>query len=319
MNKEQFLATLQAEQAAWEEFLTSIPVFQREQPGLYGTWSVKEVVSHVAAWERYLTGRLRTHLRNGSATPAELWGEFPPPTDLADDALNEWLAAQISGRAFEAVLGMQREVRSQLIGTVQATSAELLTAVGAKVKGLPYHADEPFWQVIASMSYRHAREHLSGLQAALSAAPITAEEEVRKLYHRLLEQWNQRNATGMAALFTATGNVIGFDGSQMNGQSEIASILGGIFAHHQTATYVGKVREVRFLNDDTALLRAVVGMVPPGGADINPAVNAIQSLVATRPAGEWRIALFHNTPAALHGQPEASAALTAELRQLLHQ
>jgi hypothetical protein len=58
-------------------------------------------------------------------------------------------------------------------------------------------------------------------------------------------------------------------------------------------------------------------MVPPGGSDINPAVNAIQSLVATKPDGEWRIVLFHNTPAAFHGRPEANTALTAELRQLI--
>lgn len=121
----------------------------------------------------------------------------------------------------------------------------------------------------------------------------------------------------MAALFAEDGNVVGFDGSQMNGRVEIASTLGGIFAHHQTARYVGKVREVRLLSSDTAILRAVVGMVPPGGADINPAVNAIQSLVAVRHSGQWQVALFHNTPAQFHGRPELSDALSAELRQVL--
>jgi uncharacterized protein (TIGR02246 family) len=84
-----------------------------------------------------------------------------------------------------------------------------------------------------------------------------------------------------------------------------------------TASYVSKVREVRFLTEDTAILRAVVGMVPHGQSDINPAVNAIQSLVARKRDGQWKVALFHNTPAAFHGRPAAVAELTAELRELL--
>jgi uncharacterized protein (TIGR02246 family) len=145
----------------------------------------------------------------------------------------------------------------------------------------------------------------------------TAETEVRGLYQRLLESWNERRADAMAALFTEDGNVVGFDGSQINGQAEIESNIGAIFADHQTAAYVGKVREVRFLSPDAAVLRAVVGMVPPGEADLNPNVNAIQSLVAVRQNGQWRISLYQNTPAAFHGRPELSAALTDELRDLL--
>jgi hypothetical protein len=58
-------------------------------------------------------------------------------------------------------------------------------------------------------------------------------------------------------------------------------------------------------------------MLPPGKSDINPAVNTIQSLVAVKQAGQWRIALYQNTPAQFHGRPELSQALTEELRQLL--
>jgi uncharacterized protein (TIGR02246 family) len=120
-----------------------------------------------------------------------------------------------------------------------------------------------------------------------------------------------------ASFFTKDGNVVGFDGSQMKGTDEIESEISRVFAHHQTATYVSKVREVRFLSLEIALLQGVAGMVPPGGNDINPSVNAIQSLVATRQGDEWRIALFHNTPAQFHGRPELVQALTEELRQIL--
>jgi uncharacterized protein (TIGR02246 family) len=110
---------------------------------------------------------------------------------------------------------------------------------------------------------------------------------------------------------------VGFDGSPIDGKAEIETHLTQIFGSHSTASYLGKIREVRLLTDEVALLRAVAGMVPPGGTDLNPDVNAVQSLVAVRRNAEWRIALYQNTPAAFHGRPEASQALTDELRQLL--
>jgi uncharacterized protein (TIGR02246 family) len=74
------------------------------------------------------------------------------------------------------------------------------------------------------------------------------------------------------------------------------------------------VRVVKTLGPQAAVLRAVAGMVPPGAADLNPALNAIQSLTAVQQFGQWRIALFQNTPAQFHGRPELVAQLTDELR-----
>jgi hypothetical protein len=56
-------------------------------------------------------------------------------------------------------------------------------------------------------------------------------------------------------------------------------------------------------------------MVPPGQTQVNPAVNAVQSLVVQQEGSRWRIHLFQNTPAAFHGRPEAAAALTSELQR----
>lgn len=146
-------------------------------------------------------------------------------------------------------------------------------------------------------------------QAALDA--------IEALYHQLLAAWNAHDASAYATCFAEDGYAIGFDGSTMDGRAAIESSLGRIFADHVTARYVAKVRAVRLLAPDVALLRAVAGLVPPGGTDINPAVNAHQTLVATQRDGQWRIALFQNTPAQFHGRSEAAAALTAELRALV--
>ena len=120
----------------------------------------------------------------------------------------------------------------------------------------------------------------------------------------------RRNAAGFAGLF-------GFDGSEMHGPEEIESALGEIFADHETAAYVAKIRDVRLLTSELALLRAVVGMVPAGQGDIDPDKNAVQTMIAKRHPEGWRVALLQNTPAQYHGRPEAAEALTAELRELL--
>jgi uncharacterized protein (TIGR02246 family) len=141
--------------------------------------------------------------------------------------------------------------------------------------------------------------------------------EIENLHKQLLTFWNQQDAKGISSLFADDGNVVGFDGSQIDGRSAIETEMARIFTNHKTASYVWKVREVRFLHTGIALLRAVVGMMPPGKKEINPATNAIQSLIAIKQNSEWKIALFQNTPAQFHGRPELSERLTTELNELI--
>jgi uncharacterized protein (TIGR02246 family) len=141
---------------------------------------------------------------------------------------------------------------------------------------------------------------------------------VEALYRKLLGAWNARDARGMAGLYAPAGGQVGFDGSPANGRAEIEALLEPIFKDHPTARFIAKVREVRMLGADTALLRAVAGMVPPGNSDLMPERNAIQTLVASRTsAGAWQVEMFHNTPAKFDGRPELVSQLTAELREVL--
>lgn len=50
-------------------------------------------------------------------------------------------------------------------------------------------------------------------------------------------------------------------------------------------------------------------------ADDGQVIGFDGSLVASRGADGWRVALYQNTPAQFHGQPAAAAALTEELRR----
>ncbi|MEO6549123.1 MAG: SgcJ/EcaC family oxidoreductase [Ferruginibacter sp.] len=140
---------------------------------------------------------------------------------------------------------------------------------------------------------------------------------VRELHQAILKHWNDKNAAGFAAMFAVDGNAVGFDGSQMNGQQQINKEMNVVFANHDVASYIGVTREIRALSTGVFILRAVAGMVPPGKLAINSEVNAVQTLIAQEVNGSFKVALFHNTPAAFHGRPELSIQLTAELQQAL--
>ena len=141
--------------------------------------------------------------------------------------------------------------------------------------------------------------------------------EIQNLYQKLIDAWNKRDAQGMALLFAEQGVQIGFDGSKVIGQEEILSHLAPIFEDHPTAPFVTIVKDIRLLGTDAAILLAIAGMIPPGKTDIEPAVNAHQTLVAVKKDHEWRIELFQNTPAQFHSRPELVEEMTEELRQLL--
>jgi len=137
---------------------------------------------------------------------------------------------------------------------------------------------------------------------------------VAELYESLLKAWNESDARKYSGLFADDASLVGFDGTCVETPGAIEEHLAHIFGDHRVARYVWIVREIRPLGSTAALLRAVVGMVPPGEVELAPPANAIQSLVAIEDSGSWRIAHFQNTPAAFHGRPEAVEELTEELR-----
>ena len=138
------------------------------------------------------------------------------------------------------------------------------------------------------------------------------EDLVSAIYENLLKCWDSKDAKGFAALFAEDGSIVGFDGTQMNGRNNIESHLAEIFGMHETATYLYKIQEAREIGSDVVLVRAIAGMIPKGGKDINPNVNAIHSLIASK-HGVWQIDLFQNTPAAFHVRHELVLKIATDL------
>ena len=124
----------------------------------------------------------------------------------------------------------------------------------------------------------------------------TDEEAIRGLYQELMDGWNRGSGDAFAAPFTEDGDLVAFDGTRFRGRKEIVPFHQQLFKKWLEGTrLVGEVRDVRFLGPDVALMHAVGSTVMRGKSEPSPERDSIQTLVATREGGQWRIAAFQNT------------------------
>lgn len=144
------------------------------------------------------------------------------------------------------------------------------------------------------------------------------ETSIRALYKQLIDGWNQGSGEAFAAPFAENADLVGFDGTHLKGRQEIASFHQQLFDTYVKGTHmVGKVRSVRFLTPDVAIIHAVSGTVMPGQQDLEPERNSVQTLVAAKYNGQWFLVAFQNTRAQFMGRQEMGQELMDELRKEL--
>jgi uncharacterized protein (TIGR02246 family) len=122
------------------------------------------------------------------------------------------------------------------------------------------------------------------------------EAAVRALYQELMDGWNRGSGEDFGAVFTEHGDLVAFDGTHFKGRGEIAPFHQELFDKWlKGSRLVGKVKDVRFLSPDVAVMHAVGSTVMRGKSEPSPERDSIQTLVAVRQDGEWRLAAFQNT------------------------
>src|SRR5215207_232457 len=177
---------------------------------------------------------------------------------------------------------------------------------------------EPLFQ--AWKGYMHPQ--MSHSPPPTSSKPsIDNNEEVviRSLYFQMIDGWNKGNGEAFASPFAEDADLVGFDGMHLKGCQEIASFHQQLFdTFVKGSRLVGKIRNVRFLNPNVAIMHAVGGTIMAGQSDIEPERNSIHTLVIMKESDDkWRVTAFQNTRAQYIGRPEMTHELTEELRKEL--
>src|SRR5919108_5820281 len=128
------------------------------------------------------------------------------------------------------------------------------------------------------------------------------EAAIRKLYQQMIDGWNAGNGDAFAAPYTDDSDYIGFDGTYMKGRQEIASFHQMLFDKFLGGSrLIGKIRSIRFVTVDVAIMIAVGGTVMAGQSDIEPERNSIHTLVSVKRDRRWQFTAFQNSRAQFIG------------------
>jgi uncharacterized protein (TIGR03083 family) len=152
MSVAELTALIRATSTRMELLLSQLSVEQFNQPGAVGVWSVKDVLAHIAFWERYAVNMLKAVARGKT------------PDLLADDSTersNASVVAQYYQRPLAAVIADWQQAREDLLEALE----DLDDADLNDPDRFPWSAGRSLLDRISGNSFDHEQEHIEQIQA----------------------------------------------------------------------------------------------------------------------------------------------------------
>lgn len=158
MTKPRLLETLRTKRAEWDAAVSEVPPNRLTEPGVAGHWSVKDIVSHLTYYERWMADRIHEQLRGENFIPTEI--DMIPSIDARNNRIYE----QTKDLPLETVLADSRQTFQRLIEGVEAHTEAFLTEP-QQFEGAP----EPIivWKMLRSEVYNHYALHIPSIKAWL--------------------------------------------------------------------------------------------------------------------------------------------------------
>jgi len=151
MTRDHVLLALKDSRMKMETALRGLTDEQLLEPGVIGEWSVKDLLSHLTAWEAEVVTRL-AKLQAGKKIQSVV------PADDTIDSLNaKWYQAH-KDRDLDRVLADFHGVREQMIRQVESLNDKQLALP------LPWSKTDTIENLIAWNSYDHEPEHAEQIQ-----------------------------------------------------------------------------------------------------------------------------------------------------------
>ena len=151
MNLAQLAALIRATSTRMELLLAQLSVAEINQPGAVGVWSVKDVLAHIAFWERYAVSILQ----------AVAHGETPIlPADDETERRNASVVAQYYQRPLSAVIADWQQAREELLEAIEDLEDEDLNDPDR----FPWSAGRTLLDRIAGNSFDHEQEHIEQIR-----------------------------------------------------------------------------------------------------------------------------------------------------------
>ncbi|CAG7646724.1 SgcJ/EcaC family oxidoreductase [Actinacidiphila bryophytorum] len=128
----------------------------------------------------------------------------------------------------------------------------------------------------------------------------TADETaILRVLGGVYDAWDAHDADAFVADYTEDASAI-LPGSYRASREEIRqSMQAGFSTYLKGSTTTNKVRDIRFLNHDAAVVVSETNVVFPGETEGATDRASIATWVLTRRDGRWLLAAYQNSPAAM--------------------
>jgi uncharacterized protein (TIGR02246 family) len=122
------------------------------------------------------------------------------------------------------------------------------------------------------------------------------EEDIRQLFARTCEAWNQGNAHAYAECFTSDADYVVFDGTHLKSRAAIEHSHTALFSTFlKGSTLEGELTDLRHVSPDVVLCHGVGAVRLRWQHRTSSGRDSIQTYLAVRGKGIWQFAAFHNT------------------------
>ncbi|HEY6406444.1 MAG TPA: DinB family protein [Ktedonobacteraceae bacterium] len=158
MNKVELLATIQSDRAQLDDLLATISAEQMCLATLENAWSIKDVLAHIATWERKCVGWIQAGLR----------GERPDIPEAGNtweevDRFNEKTFLQNRDRALDDVQTQYHQSYQEILAQVRALTEDDITRPGH----FSWTNGRTLVPYIAANTYEHYQEHIEQIRKLL--------------------------------------------------------------------------------------------------------------------------------------------------------
>lgn len=171
MTKARLLETMRRERTRWLATIAAAGDEARlTTSGFAGVWSVRDVIAHITAYERWMLDHLEAWERGVTPPPSVLTGKDLEARNHA--AHEETLSLSLAG-----VQAQAGQVWERLLAAVaRAAEEDLLDVERAPdfvTKG--WGKDTSLWEAIYGLTWEHYEEHYPNFAEWLAEAPVARE------------------------------------------------------------------------------------------------------------------------------------------------
>ncbi|MCC6612805.1 MAG: ClbS/DfsB family four-helix bundle protein [Anaerolineae bacterium] len=157
MNKTELMDAILEARADWDAALAGVMATRYEVPGVWGSWTLKDLIAHIAWYER----EIATMLELRSYERSSPWWALP------DDARNVQIYEANRERALDDVLADEH-------ASFEAVLAQVNRLDDAYLHDSSRFADSPPgiepWEIVAQNTYEHYEHHARDVRAWLASS-----------------------------------------------------------------------------------------------------------------------------------------------------